>query len=261
MNEYFFDDFTIENYCLLLDIAKRNFEFVDYNTLDESVRFVIWRHDVDYSPHRSLRLAEAEHKMGVQATYFVWLHSNMYHFFEKEVSDILKKIMNLGHHIGLHFDAGYYGILNGNELETHVDWERKILEKTIGRKIDVFSHHNPNPNILKYDDYSLEELAELYPHYFKSSVCGLTNTYGEYFRNNVPYCSDSNGYWRFKRLQDVLEDSAINVPRLQVLTHPVWWTDEIANPRDRLLRCIDGRSRNNSEFYDSLLKTAGRKNI
>jgi hypothetical protein len=138
MRDYFFEDFTIASYRCLLDIAKTNFEFTDYNCIDDSVRFILWRHDIDYSPHRALRLAEVEYERNVQATYFVWLHSNMYHFFEKEISDILQKIMDYGHNIGLHFDAGYYGILNEQELESHIRWERKILEKTIGKKIFFF---------------------------------------------------------------------------------------------------------------------------
>jgi hypothetical protein len=69
----------------------------------------------------------------------------------------------------------------------------------------------------------------------------LLNTYGEYFRKKVFYCSDSNGHWRFKRLKDVLEDTPENVPRLQVLTHPVWWTEESMSPKKRFAKCIKGR--------------------
>ena len=32
----------------------------------------------------------------------------------------------------------------------------------------------------------------------------MINTYAKYFKENVEYCSDSNGYWRYKRLEDFL---------------------------------------------------------
>ena len=35
-------------------------------------------------------------------------------------------------------------------------------------------------------------------------LAGMVNVYGSVFRENYEYCSDSNGYWRFKPLMDVL---------------------------------------------------------
>jgi hypothetical protein len=45
----------------------------------------------------------------------------------------------------------------------------------------------------------------------------------DYFRQEVGYCSDSNGYWRVRRLEDVLREAKDE--RLQVLTHAEWWPE------------------------------------
>ena len=52
------------------------------------------------------------------------------------------------------------------------------------------------------------------------------------------YVSDSNGYWRFRRLDAVLADA--DVERLHVLTHPEWWPPEPMSPRARLERSARG---------------------
>jgi hypothetical protein len=87
----------------------------------------------------------------------------------------------------------------------------------------------------------------------------MVNTYGAGLRKNFTYCSDSNGYWRFRRLQDVLEQAEDE--KLHVLTHPVWWVPDVMSPRERLARCIDGRRDFQHRFYDQTLADYGRENV
>ena len=47
----------------------------------------------------------------------------------------------------------------------------------------------------------------------------MINAYAKYFKDNVEYCSDSNGYWRHQRLENFLNNKH---DKIQVLTHPVW---------------------------------------
>jgi len=259
--DYHSGDFVVQNYSMLLDVAKDRFPFILFDEVEDNISFVLWRHDIDFSPHRAVALAKIENSKNLKATYFVWLHSPMYHFFEKEITDIFKKILDLGHDIGLHFDAGFYGLLSENELEQNLIWEKQILENTVGKKINVFSYHDPGFAFPNYSDYSINDLAELYPHYFKSSIGGLINTYGKHFRETVSYCSDSNGYWRFRRLKDVLNSPEDEIKFLQVLTHPEWWVSTPMSPRNRIQRCIDGRSKKCAMKYDQMLEVMGRKNV
>jgi hypothetical protein len=95
--------------------------------------------------------------------------------------------------------------------------------------------------------------------YGEPEYCGLVNTYADYFRSSVGYCSDSNGYWRYRRLEDVL--TAAEDRSLQVLTHPSLWTDEVMSPRQRVLRCVNGRAEKAMAWYDHALKAGGRENV
>ena len=60
------------------------------------------RHDVDFSPHRSLKIAQIENELGISAYYFVLLRSSFYNLLEREISQIFQEIIKLGHIIGLH---------------------------------------------------------------------------------------------------------------------------------------------------------------
>ena len=73
------------------------------------------------------------------------------------------------------------------------------------------------------------------------------------------YVSDSNGYWRFERLPEVLAAGAHE--RLHVLTHPEWWQEQPMSPRERILRCIEGRGRASEATYDALLSDNQRVNV
>ena len=55
-------DFTTATYAGLLDLAKHHFKFIRFNEIKDNGRFILWRHDIDCSPHRALHLAKIEYK-------------------------------------------------------------------------------------------------------------------------------------------------------------------------------------------------------
>jgi hypothetical protein len=75
---------------------------------------------------------------------------------------------------------------------------------------------------------------------------------------NYIYCSDSNGYWRFKPMDEVIREGH---HRLHLLTHPEWWTPEAMPPSERIDRAIFGRARKVRHDYDVLLRKSGRRNV
>lgn len=238
---YSFDDFTEIKYADFLKLT--NLPSIFYEEIMSKDKFLLWRHDIDHSIHRAKKLAELEKKYFIKATYFLQLGSFFYNIFEEEIKELILNILSLGHQIGLHFDPTQYKINTKEDLEKYLNFEKNILENLFQVEIKVFSFHNPTEEILKYDD-------------FKYS--GMINTYAKYFKENVEYCSDSNGYWRYKRLEDFLNEKH---KKIQVLTHPSWWQKEIMSPRDRIQRCIDGRANNTAKKYDGLLDEHGRKNV
>ncbi len=237
-------DFTVEHYRDLLRLAKKSYSFSGYTHVSWGKRFVLWRHDCDYSLDRALVLAEAEQDEGISATYFVNAHSEFYSPFERSQADVIKRIIGLGHDIGLHFDAAFYAIENEAQLEVKVRHEANLLARGLGVSPAAFSFHNPSALHLGFE-------AETYG--------GLLNCYSKRFRTEVPYVSDSNGYWRFRRLRDVLEKATDTC--LQVLTHPGWWQDRSMPPRERIFRCAYGRAEVSMRLYDASLVAWGRENL
>lgn len=237
-------DFTRENYRRLVQLAAAKYPVTSYPDADFRERFVLWRHDVDMSIHASEHLAEIEAEAGVKATYFLLVHSHYYNLFEVETRDRVRRILALGHAIALHFDHGFHRVSSVSQLESALVTEQRWLEDLFAAPIESFSFHDP-------DAFALSCRAERY--------AGLINCYAERFQSAAGYCSDSNGYWRHRRLEEVL--AAATDERLQVLTHPEWWLAEVMSPRQRVHYCIDGRAAYLKTRYDEGMKAIDRLNV
>jgi hypothetical protein len=87
----------------------------------------------------------------------------------------------------------------------------------------------------------------------------MINTSADYFQQKVGYCSDSNGYWRFRRLEDVLRERRDEC--LQVLTHGEWWQEDVMSPKQRFERCVQDWAGKAQAWYDDVLRDAGRENV
>ena len=229
-------EFTEAGYRELVRLAKDTYTFASFRDYrDTPPRSVLWRHDIDFSVHRALALAEIEAEEGVHATYFVYLHSSFYNAFEAEIAVRVRAILEAGHELGLHFDPTFY---NGRKLEVMLERERDILADLFEHDVDVFSIHNPT--LLGWDDR-------------RDEIAGMTNAYGAYLAENYGYVSDSHGRWRFEPLDEVLRSREHE--RLHVLTHPAWWVPEPAEPRERVTRAIEGRARHVEARYDKITES------
>ena len=58
-----------KNYKHILNIANSQYPLKFFTDNLNVKAWVIWRHDVDYSPHSALRLAKIEYDLGIKATY------------------------------------------------------------------------------------------------------------------------------------------------------------------------------------------------
>ncbi len=242
--EYCIEDFTEQNYRKLIAIAKQNYNFKHYVDDINTHKTLLWRHDVDFSVHRALQLSIIEQKYGVKATYFFQLNSEFYNIFEKGIKEKMQQIISLGHSIALHFDPTAYEIFSKSDLEYYLSFEKKLLEQLFKINIRVFSFHNPTAEILRFDDYKL---------------ANMINAYAKLFKEEFYYCSDSNGYWRYDRLEHVLRNAKVD--KLQILTHPGWWQQTAMKPFDRVKRCVEGRAEMTLNLYKDTLRTHGRKNV
>lgn len=238
-------EFTINTYQSLLKLAKKRFEFKQYtDVLSPTMPYVLWRHDVDMSLEHAVMLAEIEHEQGISATYFIHLHNEFYNAFDLAAKTLIQTLQSLGHTLGLHFDVSYYDIHSQDDLVHWLTFEKEILARLFGQNITVFSFHNTNECTMRFES---------------DSYSGMINTYSHRFKKHIHYCSDSNGYWRFKQLVDVLGD--VSVRQLQVLTHPEWWTETELLPREKVVYHVDKRRAATLSNYDKTLELAGRLNI
>lgn len=242
--KYFFEDFTFENYRIILKKLLEHYNCLLFSDNLKIDKFFIMRHDVDHSVENSFKMAEIENELGIKSTYFIHLHNEFYNFLELEHSKTFKKIIDLGHEIALHFDVHYYNINNENELEKHLLFEKNIIESILNVKIKVFSFHNNN-------DFTLSCKKEKY--------AGLINVYNDYFFKNMKYCSDSNGYWRFERLVDLIDTDKYS--KLHILLHPELWQNRPMSPKERIHYIADKNSERIKKIYDDHLIEFGRENI
>lgn len=239
--KYKFDDFTLANYERLVVLAvEKGYNFISYtDEFIENRKDMLWRHDVEFEPDVALKMAEIEHKYSVKATYFFQIHSPFYNIFDKHYTDVFHKIYALGHDVGLHFDSHFYGINDEAQLNKYIELDRTYFEAVMCVKIKTYSFHNTTP-------FTQSCLKPMYG--------GLINVYSSHFKEKYSYCGDSLGYWRFDRLEEVLNDD--NIQHLQVLTHDANWTEEVLSPRKRVRKFVYDKAEKmyNEQVYGLIKK-------
>jgi len=232
-------DFTEQRFRWLVRLARTNYRFEPFGTACVEPH-ILWRHDIDYSLEQASRIATIEADEGVAATYFFLVTCRYYSLLEREARRQGRDIARRGHHIGLHFDPLAHAD-DRRPMAEIVAWERRLLEDLLGAPVETVSFHNPaQAGVL---DLTQPEIA------------GLLNVYGGRVKTDYVYASDSFGLWRYKPIHEVLLEA--EHPRLHLLTHPVWWTVEPADPRSKIARCIGERSQFLQETYDQLLRDSG----
>jgi hypothetical protein len=199
-------EFTPTGYrALLRAFAERGYEVRGFADVASEKRHLILRHDIDVSIEAALAIAEIERELGVGASYFVRLRSGLYNPFEPVSLEALLRLRDLGHEVGLHFDASLYGE-DENQLDAGAERECAVLESMLGAPVAMTSFHRPARALLGLERRFAGRAHAYQPRYFRE----------------IGYCSDSRGAWHHGY---PLEHAAVVEGRaLQLLTHPVWWT-------------------------------------
>lgn len=244
-----FQDFTEQSYSNYLDEIRQKYKFLFFHQgLEEKSPHILWRHDIDASVHRALKLAQIEHEKGIHSTFFVLLQCPFYRIKDPEILTRLKSIHQMGHKIGLHFDSENSDcgpVQSAENLKSSLKYQKEKLEKILGQEINIFSYHVPEV----FGDFINNDLF----------VCDMLNVYATPLKQKYTYCSDSNGLWRYKKLADLIDPESY--PYLHILTHPEWWVPSPLSPRNRIKRCLEGYSENVIKKYDELLEKFGRPNF
>jgi len=224
-------DFTYDWYVQLINTLKDNgYCFSNYLNYKRYNKTVILRHDVDFSLEKAREIAKLEHENNVKSTFFVLLSTNFYNIFSKESNEIIKELMSLGHHIGLHFDEKRYGISNKEELDYWIHRESQILSYALGKEVKVVSMHRPSKWVLQNNIQ------------FKDII----NSYSKEFFSNFKYLSDSRMHWR-ENVVEIIKSRSYN--RLHILTHPFWYSDKSETIEQKL---VDFITKAKEERYNNL---------
>lgn len=170
---------------------------------------MILRHDVDNDLKKAVEFADIEKKKDVKSTYFVLVTTDFYNVLSEQSRQLLWKIIDYGHEIGLHFDETAYPDIQGNPdmVKSKILKEARILASVIGKSITKVSMHRPSMEILESD----------------LKIPGMVNSYGNTYFKEFKYLSDSRHAWREPVIDIVKTDT---YSRLHILTHAVGYNEE-----------------------------------
>lgn len=107
-------------------------------------RGVLLRHDVDFDVVPALELAEIEHALGLQGTYFFLTTAETYNLQALSVRRMISQISLLGFEVALHFDPTIYESAEVDILTQKARNEANILEDIVGSPVVSLSLHNPS---------------------------------------------------------------------------------------------------------------------
>lgn len=226
-------NFMYDTYIKLLNLLKQRYRIVPFCELSkENESFLILRHDVDASLEAALEMARIENDLGITSTYFVLFSHKLYNLLEKDDLNVLRKISNLGHEIGLHYDVEVYKSYQ-RDMRRTLENEVELLEYLLHRKISSIACHNvgisgkdPFKNIRRYTNAYNPELFEL-------------------------YVSDSCRAWQLEDLSRLL---SFNCKKTQLLIHPILWTKDVCGQDDVLERLFRETEERNRKYKLEWLK-------
>jgi len=231
------DQFSLAAYRALLEaLLEAGYCVRDFSTVMPERADVILRHDIDVSLPAALPVAALEAELGLGASYFVLVRSTLYNPFAPQEQTALQNLCDLGHQIGLHFDASLYGDDRAT-LDSAAERECAILETITGAPVEMISFHRPARTFLN----------DARP------IAGRAHAYQPRYFSEIGYCSDSNGEWGHGHPLDHAAFAARSA--LQLLTHPIWWSGiPSEDVQARLERHVDARAREIRQALQSGIK-------
>lgn len=215
-------DFTYDGYFDNLKLLRKNGYSIALYADAKPQKCAILRHDVDFSLKSAVEFAEREAASGddIKSTYFVLLRTDFYNPFSAESQRQIRRIQELGHEIGLHFDEMSYGFEGDlDRIRSAVISEKSILEQITGRSVHTVSMHRPSRLVLNAD----------------LKFDGMINSYSQEYFKQWKYVSDSRMNWR-EDLSVVIKSG--NYDRLHILTHAFWYSDKLETTREKLFQFV-----------------------
>jgi peptidoglycan/xylan/chitin deacetylase (PgdA/CDA1 family) len=197
-----------------LEFGYQFLSFADIGK-ERTPRTCLLRHDIDSELLGCAEMLDIEKSLGVRATYFLMTRSTAYNLFSVEGTAMVRRMLEDGHRIGLHFMGERCERMAIPQIIEDVLHETEWLEREFGTKIQAVSFHQPTRAILD---------AQIV-------VPGLINTYHAEQMASYFYVSDTNMTWRHEHPVEIFSRGLYQ--RLQLLIHPMWWTVESLSTLDK----------------------------
>lgn len=225
-----YNNFSYDFYKELLSdllLSRENLCIKDLSDPDIERAFLVLRHDIDYSPEAALQMAELEASMGVKATYYLLFSSSYYNLLSEEYIQFPKKLAELGHEVGLHYDVNILEIMGKDDLINVLKLQSNFLSELAGSEVKSISMHNPS--ISGIDPFKETKFNE----------AKFVNAYNNHYTNKMAYFSDSCGAWRDNFVECL---SKRDFPaQMQLLVHPFFWGTNSITRWKSLERLIDNK--------------------
>ncbi len=205
--------FSFEDYKNIIRIIKSTDRYMDYHKALTSDKFILMRHDVEYSVERAYELAKVESSMDFTSTFFFQWTNNSYNILSRKNKDLIKDMHERGHTIGLHFALN--GMTDMEQIRKQIAKEIDILNSMFEFKIDTFSIHRPSKDVLR-ENIKLPGIINAYQDEFFTFAENVT----ENTPVSVKYLSDANHIWRYGYPD---EKNILENDKVQILTHPFAW--------------------------------------
>lgn len=208
--------FSYNDYREIIRIIQATGRHCGYREALGRDRFIIMRHDVEYSVERAWQLAKVEQSMDFTSTFFFQWTNNSYNILSRKNMDIIKDMHERGQRIGLHFALN--GMTDMERIRERIRMEIDILSEMFGFQITEFSVHRPSKDVLR-ENIKLEGILNAYQDEFFTFADKITDD----TQLNVKYLSDANHIWRYGYPD---EANITGHDKVQILTHPFAWSRE-----------------------------------
>lgn len=208
--------FSFDDYKEIIRIIKSTGRYANYKQALNRDKFILMRHDVEYSVERAYNLSKVEDSMDFTSTYFFQWTNNSYNILSRKNMDMVKDMHERGHVIGLHYALN--GMTDMEQVRKQIVKEIHILSEMFGFTVDTFSVHRPSKDILR-ENIKLPGIINAYQDDFFTFADNVT----EDTPVAVKYLSDANHIWRYGYPD---EKNILGYDKVQILTHPFAWTKE-----------------------------------
>ncbi|MFH1656257.1 MAG: hypothetical protein ABH956_00600 [Candidatus Nealsonbacteria bacterium] len=228
--------FNLEHYKETIKLAKnKGYVFLKFGQKEKTQKIIYLRHDIDFENIKDiLNMAEIENSFGVKSTYLIMLSNPLYNLDFKNCF-YLKKILSLGHEIGLHFDNLIYPNFSLIRIKKMINCEAKIIESILDQEIKIVSFHNPVKNFI--NNFKLKKFISVYSD--------------KYFKD-IKYISDSNRNWREGScFCKIIKEKKYN--KIQILIHPGYWLN---STKKEIIEKVKSNLKNDNKKAQRFLKRA-----